>query len=165
MVEPPTTPSSDELRLAQLACVKLVGLVRGALSIGLPALVTGIPDPRTFLQDRFRVVNAFVLVLHTVSWPAGNAQEVLRLREKSGKLLSLLADFQRQLSVAPDPSALGPSNLRSAKQTAQAFFDAIGEYANLIQLDGAQIVKAKAAVVEIFDAVEELETAHTSPAR
>jgi len=166
MVELTTaTSNSSELLLAQLACAKMVGLLKGVVSIGLPAIVTGVPDPRPFLQDQFRVVTSFAIVLHTVSWPVGNVHEILRLREKSGKLLSVLEDFQRQLLATLNSSEPILTNLRLAQQTASALFDSIGEYANLIQLDCAVIANAKATLMPIFDAMEDFENAHSSSAR
>jgi len=166
MVEPETaTTYGDELRFGQLACTKLVACVQGALSIGLPALVTGVPDPRPFLHDRLRVATAFATVLHTVCWPVGNVQEVLRLREKSGALLIALEDFQRQLFAAIDSSEPCCSRLKPAQLAASDLFDSIAEYANLIQLDGASIVKAKATMMQMFDAMENFDTAQVSSAR
>jgi hypothetical protein len=156
-------PGSDELRLAQLACAKLAGLVQGALSVGLPALVTGVPEPRAFLHDRFRVLGAFAVVLHAACWPAGDTQAVLRLREKSSRLSSLLEDLRVQLLAAldaPDPArALGP-----ARTTALAFFDAVEAYAALLQLTGATILKAKAVVLQTFDALRDLNPTPASSA-
>jgi hypothetical protein len=154
MVQPTAADTGDDLHLAQLACARLVGLVQGAVSIGLPALVTGRPEPETFLQDQFRVIQAFALVLHTVCWPAGNTQAIQRLREKSGKLLSALDDFQGRLLAAFDASGFIRANLQAARMSAAALFDSITEYAKLVRLDGDSILKAKGAVLEVFEGME-----------
>jgi hypothetical protein len=66
MIEARTTAFLDELHLGQLACAKLIGLLQGSLSIGLPALVTGFPEPRSFLEERFRVMSGFAIVLNSI---------------------------------------------------------------------------------------------------
>jgi hypothetical protein len=69
MAEPTTAAiDGDELRLAQLACAKLAGLVQGMVLVGLPALVAGVPDPRAFLDGQFRVMTGFGLVGHPSSF-------------------------------------------------------------------------------------------------
>lgn len=165
MIEPATGTRNDELRFGQLACTKLVGHIQGAMSIGLPALVTGVPDPRPFLQDRMRVATAFATVLHTVCWPEGNIQEVLRLREKSTTLLAALENFRSHLFAATDSSESICSSLKPARLAASYLFDSIAEYANLILLDTASIVKAKATVMNLFNEMENLDIAHVSSAR
>jgi len=105
-------------------------------------------------------VYACALVLHRGCWPAGHSPEALQLREESSKLLSLLEEFQRQLFAALDASGDMRARLGPAQATASALFDSIGEYAKLVWLDGESLVKAKAVVMEVFDAMENLETAH-----
>ncbi len=160
MIQAAATTISDELQLAQLACAKLARLVQGAVSIGLPAFTTGTPEPGTFLRDRFRVMHAFVIVLHNASSPMGNSQETLRIREKSSKLLSLMADFERQLLMSLDRSGTPLSKLQSAHATASALFDVMADYARLVRLDGDLILNAKTVVMDVFAAMEKLDSAH-----
>jgi hypothetical protein len=160
MVQTTATTVSDELQLAQFACAKLARLVQGAVSIALPAFATGTPEPGPFLQDRFRVLHAFALVLHTICWPAGHSQETLRLREKSSKLMSLLGELERQLAASLASSESLGAMLRPAQATASALFDLMDEYAKLVRQDGDSILKAKAVVMEVFDAMANLDTAH-----
>jgi hypothetical protein len=153
------TSNGDELRFGQLACTKLVRHFQGAMSVGLPALVTGVPDPRPFLHDQLRVVTAIATVLQTVTWPVGNVQAVLQLREKSAILLIALENFQRHMFAAIDSLEPSCSRLKPAQLAASDLFDSIAEYANLIQLDGALIVNATATVMQLFGAMENFDTA------
>ena len=148
-----TTIPPDELRLAQLACAKLAELVQGTLSIGLPALVTGVPNPQVFLEDQFRVLTAFAEVLHVVSGKPGNQEEILRLRYRSGAVASGLEHLRRRLMECLDPSQTLPLTLETARHSASALCDAIAGYGDLIQLDRSRIEKVKCVVVEVFDGV------------
>jgi hypothetical protein len=165
MIEPTTIAiDADELRLAQLACAKLAGLVQGALSVGLPAQVTGIPEPRAFLGEQFRVMEGFALVLHSVSGKAGSTQEILRLRERSREVMNALEDLRRHLFAHLDSPRGSSPTLHPARQAASALCDAIGEYGRLIQLDRSPIAKVKAVVMQVFKAVADLNAPQESPA-
>jgi hypothetical protein len=146
----------DELRFAQLACVRLVHRVQGALSIGLPALITGGPEPRGFLEDRFRELAAFALVLHTISGRSESVNDVLRLREKSRDVSAALEALHRQLLAYLGSPERPPGVLRSARASASALCDAIAEYARLIELDRAPVAKVKTVVLQVFDALDGL---------
>ncbi len=156
MVEPATVAiDADELRLAQLTCAKLAGLVQGVLSIGLPALSAGVPEPRGFLEDRFRVMTGFALVLHSVSGKPHGQGEVLRLRERSREILTALDDLHRLLEHL-DSSGEPTGTFDPARDAAIALCDAIGAYADLIQLDRSRIARMKGVVLQVFDGVENL---------
>lgn len=126
---------SDELRLAQLACAKLVGLLQGTLSIGLPALVTGVPEPRGFLDDRFRVMIGFALVLHSVSGKPGSQHDIQRLRERSQDVLTALDELRLRLVERLDSSGEVAGAFNSARLAASALCEAIGAFADLIGLE------------------------------
>jgi hypothetical protein len=159
MLEPATVGvDADELRLAQLACAKLAGLVQGALSIGLPALRTGVPEPRGFLVDRFRVMTGFALVLHSVSGKPGGQHEVLRLRERSRDVLAALEDLRQRLLEYLDSSGGAARTLAPARNAASTLCDAIDAYADLIQLDRSRITRVKGVVQQVFDGVENLKS-------
>jgi hypothetical protein len=100
-----------------------------------------------------------------VRLPLENTQDVLRLREQSSKLLSVLDDLHHQLLTTLDRSQPVHANLRPAQLSASAFLDAIAEYADLVQLNGDSIAKAKATVMEVFDAMENLESTQVSASR
>jgi hypothetical protein len=154
----------DEIRLASLACEKLTGLVLGACSIGLPFLVVDFPEPRTFWEDRFRVMIAFAVVLDTVSGPPAKAAEITRLREKSGKVLTSLEHFHRELTAILDVADPSLMNFAAAQEAATTLCDAIGGYANLIDLDGSSIAKVKSIVLQVFGAMDDLIESHATAA-
>ncbi len=160
-----TALPADELSLARLTCAKLVGLVQGTLSIGLPALITGVPDPQVFLEERFRVMNAFAIVLHTISGKPGSQQEILRLRSRSREISSGLEHLQRLSSVLLDPSEDQPAALRSARESASALCDAIAEYGDLIDLDRTRITTVQHVVLEVFEGVERMTKVAETSAR
>jgi hypothetical protein len=161
MVELETSaPSGDELQLARLGCAKLAKLVQGALSIGLPALETGVPDPRVFFADRFRVLTAFALVLHSAS--GRNTQETLRLRAVSTKLLKVLEDLHGQLDASRNSSKPVHSTLGPVRQSATIVCDTINEFATLVLLDPGPIEMMKAVVVKTFAGMEHLESLQAS---
>jgi hypothetical protein len=149
----------DELRLAQFACAKLAGMVQGAVSIGLPALVSGESgafDSRIFLEQQFRVMTGFALVLHTVSGKPGAVEEILRLRDRSRAVLTTLDDLQ-DLLLHHQESSDGPTpTFQSARDSAFALCDAIAEYADLVKLDRSRIAKVKEVVLQVFDGVENM---------
>jgi hypothetical protein len=155
----PTTIDADELRLAQLACAKLAGLVQGALSVGLalpinqPASATGFPDPRLFFDERFRVLTGFALVLHSVS---GMPQQIQRLREKSRQVLTTSDELRRRLSDHLDSPAEPAGTLVEARNAASALCDALRAYGDLIQLDPTQIAKVKGVVLQLFNGLENM---------
>lgn len=145
---------SDELWLAQLACAKLVRILEGALSIGLPALSTGVPEPRAFLEERFRILSAFATVLHSISGKPGGTQEGLSIRVESKKLLSAMEDLRSHLLNCADNEKVAQGTLESARLSVTALFDAMDEYARLIALDNSCISSAKAVIQQVFDSLQ-----------
>jgi hypothetical protein len=149
----PVAFDRDELHLAQLACAKLARLVQGAVSIGLPALVTGLPEPRVFLEEQFRVMTGFALVLHTISGKPDSQHVTHRLRERSRAVLTTLDNLQHQLLEHLESSG-GPSRtLQAAQDSASALCDAIGDYAEQVQLGRSPIAKVKEVVLQVFAGV------------
>ena len=147
---------SDELRLAQLACGKLAGLVQGALSVGLPALVTAVPEPRSFFDDRFRVMTGFALVLHSISGKPDGQRTIEQLRERSQAILTALDELRLRLLEHLDSSGESAGTLALVRPAASALCDAIGAYGDLIQLDRSRIAKVKSVVLQVFDGVDSL---------
>jgi hypothetical protein len=147
---------ADELPLAQLACAKLANLIQGALSIGLPALSAGTPEPRGFLEERFRVMTGFALVLHSVSGKIHGQREVQRLRERSREILTALDDLRQRLLEHLDSSSEPAGTFAPARYAASVLLDALGAYADLIQLDRSRITRVKGVVQQVFDGVENL---------
>ncbi len=157
MLEPTTVAlDGDELHLAQLACAKLARLVQGTVSIGLPALITGIPEPRAFLEEQFRVMTGFALVLHTVSGKPGSQQVILRLRDRSRAVLTSLDSLLHHLLEHLESSDGPPRTFQAAQDAASALCDAIGDYAEQVLLGRSPIAKVKEVVLQIFAGVQSM---------
>ncbi len=157
--------AADELRLAQLACTKLATFVQGALSCGLPLLVMGAGDARGFLANRFRDLEAYAQVLHTIYGKQDAISYTLRLREASRAILANVEDLHHRLFAyfdSPDPSldALAP-----ARASISNLCDAIAEYGRLVLLDGALIAKVKEVSLQVFAALPTLTPPQVSSAR
>jgi hypothetical protein len=148
-----TASDGNEMLLAQLACIKLARLVEGTVSIGLPAIQTRTPEPVGFLEERFRAMDAFALVLHTISWPSGQTREILRLREVSSNISSRLKEFQRRLDAVLDTTGTLREKLGHAQAAAADLLDAISEYARVVRLESDSLTKVKSIVIRVFDAV------------
>lgn len=162
MAEPTTTAmDADELRLAQLATAKLARLVQGTVSIGLPALITGVPDPHSFLEDQFRVMNSLGIVLHTVSGKPGIQEEIHQLRQQAREVMAALDNLRDRLLQHNSSSTL---ELLAAREAAATLCEAIREYAHLVRLDPAQITKVKNVVLQVFEGMKTLTTLHESSA-
>jgi hypothetical protein len=146
----------DELRLAQLACGKLAGLVEGTLSIGVPALVSGVPAPRPFIETQFRILTGFAIVLNSVAAAPGGQAVILHLRENSGAVLAALETLESLLLeyLARPGHATRP--LTAARAAALALCDAIADYAEQVQLDGSRVGRAKEIASRVFDEVERM---------
>jgi hypothetical protein len=153
MIQNSAASDGNEMLLAQLACAKLARLVEGTVSIGLPAIQTRTPEPVGFLEERFRAMDAFAHVLHSICWPSGQTREILRLREISSNISSLLEEFQRRLDAVLDTTGSLREKLGHAQAAATDLLDAISEYARLVRLESDSITKVKSIVVQVFDAV------------
>jgi len=64
-----TTLLHDLDPFAQVASIKLVKLLQGTLSVGLPSLVIGFPESRSFPYESFHVMDS----LSSIGRPAGGA--------------------------------------------------------------------------------------------
>src|SRR5258708_3033326 len=109
---------ADELTLARLACAKLTGMVQGTFSIGIPALLSGVPDPRVFFEEQFRALNGFAIVLHSVACKPGGQQTISRLRTQSGAIAKAIQDLQTCLNQHLDSKDDLSLSLSSAKDLA-----------------------------------------------
>lgn len=100
--------NEDEIGLARLALNKLIMLVDGFLSVALASLA--LPDPKSFIAGRNKVINAFVEVVAATG--ASPASEFARqLREMAGKLSSLTELFYIRLLTVSDWRSLEESEL------------------------------------------------------
>jgi hypothetical protein len=150
---------AEEVRFAQLACLRLARRLHGTLSVGLPAVVNRWPQARPFLDDNFRELAAFAVVLGAVYAKPEAKDDTLRLREKARDVSAALEELHRRL-LAPLDSVEPPSAaLRAARTSAATLCDAIAEFARLIELDGAPVAKVKSVVLQVFDALDGLKAA------
>jgi hypothetical protein len=161
----PTTAAIpvDELRLAQLACTKLAGIVQGTVSVGLSGVVTGVPDPRVFLDDQFDVMIGYGRVLHTIAGTPAGQQEIARLRERSQAVLTALAKLRRDLYDYLDAPANATPSLRPARDSAAALCDALGKYGSMVQIDLSRVQRVTEVVLQMFDTVEDIITGRVPP--
>ena len=145
-----TSSAADDLRLAQLACAKLAGMLQGVLSVGLPGLVGAGPDPQVFFKSQFEFLLGYARVLHTVG--ANGTDEVTRLRKQSLAVLTSLGDLQRALEeCAAAPPA---PELRRARTAATAVCDAVRAYGETVHLDTPLLASFKEIILHVFDGVE-----------
>ena len=152
MTESTTTAiPAEESRLAQLACAKLAGMLQGAITVGLSALVTGIPEPLTFLEERFRVMAGFALVLNAVSGKPGAQQVVLRLRDRAREISNRLDDLRPRLMELVERQ---PPTYRPARDSASALCDALAGYGDLLGFDRSRIERVKCVIAETFEGVD-----------
>jgi hypothetical protein len=157
MANPATlTIDADELQFAQLACLRLAKRLQGTLSVGLPAVVNRWSHARPFLEDNFRVLAAFAVALGAVYAKPEAGDDTRRLREKARDVSVALEELHRRLLACLDSVESSSAALRPARTSAAALCDTIAEYARLIQLDRAPVVKVKAVVLQIFDALDGL---------
>jgi hypothetical protein len=123
----------DEWHLARLCCVKFAKQLQGMLSIGLSALVTGIPDPASFFPDCFQVLDSHAIVLHTISGHMGASEQILRLRRQSASLRDGLRLLQQVINSTIANRANGQQvALDLIGQAATAVCDQLTGYASLI---------------------------------
>lgn len=146
----------DDTRLAQLACLKLAGMVQGAISVGLPGVVSGTPDPRAFFDAHLEVLTGYARVLHTSGGTSDRHEETLRLRERSKAVLTALASFRRALFNYLDAPADAAPSLEPARNAGAALCDALRDYGEMIAVDGARLLRVKEVVLQVFDGVEDM---------
>jgi hypothetical protein len=152
MTESTTTAlPAEELRLAQLACAKLAGMLQGAISVGLSALVTGVPEPLTFLEERFRVMAGFAVVLNAVSGKPGAQQVVFQLRDRAREISDGLDDLRHRLMELVEQP---PPAYRPARDSASALCDALADYGDLLGFDRSGIERVTRVIAETFEAVD-----------
>lgn len=139
----PTTFEGEELQLAHLAFVKLNNLLEGTLSVGLPALVTGVPEPCVFLDERFPVLESYAVVLHSTRRNTNAIQDALNALHLRLSALVSTGDFTL-----------------SALQSSQAAFndvcDALEEFARQTSLDASPLSNMKSVILKIFEGLESL---------
>lgn len=157
MNEPAEAPvADDEIRLGQLACQKLAGLVEGALTIGLPALVTGCPEPRDFLSRQFALMSSFAQVLHTVAQPPGTPLDILQLRQHSLAVSNAVAHLRTFLDAALDERPVPSRSLDPIPSAALALYDRLEEYSRLIHADRSRLTPMKEVVGPLVEGVRQL---------
>ena len=157
---------ADELHLAQLSCLKLVKLLQGTLSIGLPSLVTGVPDPQRFLGERFRVMEALAIVLGTVAGRPVIAETILQLTRYSDQLQEELRQLHRELlSAQPTISEGTPDALRQAKNATGRLFDILTSLAGLLIVETPLVSETKGMAFQLLDSTLKLSESYNSDPR
>jgi hypothetical protein len=146
-----------DVQLAGLCCTRLVGLLQGTVSVGLPTLATGIPDPNSFFPDQFERMDAYSVVLGTVSGKPIATELLTLLRECSGDVRQALHGLQLELNklleVQPRERITG---LDSVRDLALAVCDDIGKYAGLLNIDVPGLANLKTLIVQMIEAIPAL---------
>ena len=137
----------QETQLAALAFGKLVGMLQGALTIGLPGMVTGVPEPGPFFDEQFRRIEAHALVLHSIS---GHAATVVPLREKTASLLAELGALSQAIGRAE--GRLPPP----LDQPIERVFAALAGVAGVLRLDTHSLDRTRATIGEFLPHLERL---------
>jgi hypothetical protein len=156
----PPAIGDEELAFARQVCLRLAGRLQGAVSIGVPAARVGAPDPGPFWEQCLGDLQAFAVVLNTVSGTPGSVAEVMRLRQRSGAVLQSLEEFRRCI-LACLPGAPLPV-LRAAAASAARLCDALDEMGRQLALEPDPIARVKAVVAQVFEATESLRIPETS---
>jgi hypothetical protein len=138
----PVPLSEDEGQLARLACRKFAGMIEGAITIGLPILLTGQSDRREFLGWRFDIVRAYATVLHTVSGPT---QGVLLLRDASALLIDRLGQLQQAVQGVIEQDDITAKLAQTIGPHVVSLFDAVEAYGALIGLAPDKLARSRAA--------------------
>jgi hypothetical protein len=147
----------DDVQLVRLACVKLANLLQGALSIGLPALITGVPEPRGFLAERFEVMEAFVTVLDCVGGRPELVPDVRALRHLSGQLRQDLRTLRVELQAIPLALADKPSDpFQPATQSLDAVCDGLAAYAARLGFHIPRLPEVKTRAIQMMQALPDL---------
>lgn len=146
----------EDLRLAQDACAQVAARVQGTVSVGLPGLVTGLPEPRPFIEQQFRTTTDLAYVLHAVSGKPEGQEELLRLRDCSRTVLTTLDNLRYCLLNLLDSSAPHPAGFQAAREAALALYAALDEYAALVELDRTRIAGMRAIVLQVLEGVEDM---------
>lgn len=148
---------TDDVCFAQTACIKLVKLLQGTLSVGLPSLVTGFPDSRLFFDEAFHVMEAYATVLQTIGGKASATELILHLRRCSGELHNEIRRLRGEL-MAATPGAGGQTNhsFRAARDATERICDLIGEYTHMLGRDLALFAEIKALSLRLFDCIPEM---------
>lgn len=154
IAEPKAWMNEDEFQLADLSSIKLVKRLQGTLSIGVPALVTGGPDPRNFFPEQFRKMNAHCVVLGTISGKIEATESLLKLRQCSHELEKAIDLLQQKVSHFLDVDQPGDEcNFEAIRDSAVGVCDKIAEFRGLLALDSSLIAKVKATIVQLVDAM------------
>jgi hypothetical protein len=139
--------SDQEMQLAALAFNKLVGMLQGTLTTGLPGLLTGVPEPGPFFDEQFRRLEAHTLVLHSIGGPAAT---ILPLREKTAALLADLGALSN--AVGREGGRLPPS----LDPPIGRVFTALAGVAEALHLDTHPLERAHALIREFLPHLERL---------
>jgi hypothetical protein len=157
---PSATPDwlhENELHLARLCCAKLTGILQGTISIGLPALICGKPDPQVFLPEQFDVMDAHVVAMSKISGNMRTPEAFWRLRECAGTLRDELRRLQHEIDSVQLTSISPPNGVFDRVRDAIVrVCDQLAIYADLIGEDGSSIADAKHVALDIVEAMPEL---------
>lgn len=151
----------DEVRLAQLACVKLANILQGTLSLGLPATVTGVPEPRGFFETEVAVMTGYGQVLHSVSGTVTGQAGVLQLRHTSRSLLTALDRLSEAVVQCLDSPSDTGSALEAVRDAAVGVLDDLETYARMVAAPTGGLEQSREAVLRVIAGVADLRHVET----
>ena len=93
--------SPDELAFARYACLKLLRTLQGALSIGVSSLLTGVPEPKAFFEERAKVLMSLATVLTTIAVKSTTSKAHIQLRASAERVVRAMDSLcQALISLA-----------------------------------------------------------------
>jgi hypothetical protein len=94
----------DEMRLGQLLCKKLAGVVKGATSLAMGFCLAGAPHASQFIQESLSRIRSFIVVLRSLGVkPLAECGATGRaLRQEALQLSQLTSQFEGPLEVLRD---------------------------------------------------------------
>lgn len=148
---------SDELALIRLSSDKLIKMLRGTLSIGTPALVTGVPAPESFLTEQFRRFDAYATVLDTSAGVPSFSESIPRMRHHSGQLQRSLQTLCHSLiAVRFDDSIKEIDPFKECRQAVNEVCSSLKGYLDSLGWDNAKATELQEFAHLMFDATIQL---------
>jgi hypothetical protein len=147
----------DDLVFARLACSKLARMLQGVLSVGLPSLVTGGPEPKQWFTYRFHRLSALAVVLEIVVFKRPVPETAHELGQYSRELDAALRQLSEEsLAVAPLLPGTTSDTLVKLRAAMIKVYDLLQTCAAFLGLDLPEISKSRKASLDVLEALPEL---------
>lgn len=156
-IEPPDWLDADEFHFARLSCTRLARFLHGVISIGLPAIATGMPDPSTFFSEQLDHMEPLAVVMGTISGGPSAFEKTLKLRNCSAGLRESISTLRSKLNAATSDAAADLD--QALDQVEKALMDVcngLEAYANRMQLSVPEIDGARQLIIPMMAALPSL---------